>query len=462
MLPLPGARGGNALESDPPPSSTGPAAGEALTEPLGTADVDLAAPGVWLYLVLAGVALLLNLAFAMSQTAVAAIGAHARVGTERDEPPFPKRLQRLIRHLPALEQQFAIASILMLAIMGMALVSALAGWLPGAGLGAVFAGAALAVVLQFLVVELFGRHLALTAPLGFSLWLVPAARWLALPVVPLRALGGAFGSYFTEGAPPGHLTDMHLRLLPNLSGIERVLDEDAFDMIDSVREFAEATAEEIMTPRTEVEGIPEGLPPAEVYERLRKSEYSRLVVYRGTMDEVTGTLLAKEVLLQRPKDPYSLLRRPVMVNEGMTLPELLSEIRRHRTHLVVVLDEYGGMSGIVTLHDLFEMIVGHIEDVEDEEEDWIEKVEEGVYRLDGRVELWELNEELGLALDEDAARTAGGFIFNTLGRVPKPGEEVPGPGCVFRVAEMDKARVVTVELRLRAPGETFPDGEEPG
>lgn len=448
------------MESDPPQPPPAPPLGETLAEALGPAAADPVVPAIWLYASVAGAALLLNLVFTVSQTAVAAIGAHARVGTERDEEPYPQRLRSLIARLPGLEQRFSIASVLALLVMGVALVRLFAGWLPGAGLGAVFAGTVVAAGLQFFVVELFGRHVALSAPRGFSLWLVPLARWLAVPVVPLLAMGRSLGTYFTEEAPPGHLTDMHLRLLPNLSGIERVLDEDAFDMIDSVREFAESTAEEIMTPRTEVEGLPLDLPAAEVYERLRKSEYSRLVVYRGTMDEVVGTLLAKEVLLQRPQDPYSLLRRPVMVSEHMTLPELLSEIRRHRTHLVVVQDEYGGMSGIVTLHDLFEMIVGHIEDVEDEEEEWIEKMEEGLYRLDGRVELWELNEELGLALDEDAARTAGGFVFNTLGRVPKPGDEVPGPGCLFRVTEMDKARVVRVELQLGAAPEVSAAREE--
>ena len=122
-------------------------------------------------------------------------------------------------------------------------------------------------------------------------------------------------------------------------------------------------------------------------------------------------------------------------------------IRANRAHLVVIVDEYGGVSGIVTLHDLFERIVGHIEDVEDEDELWIENLSARKVRVNGRVEIWEINEELNLDLDESLARTIAGYVFNSLGRVAQAGDEVHAAGAIIRVEKSDDklAEVLVIE-----------------
>ncbi len=232
-------------------------------------------------------------------------------------------------------------------------------------------------------------------------------------------------------------------------------------MIDSVREFTERTAGDIMTPRIDIEGVPASIETADLIARLRETDYSRIVVYEENLDNVIGTLLAKEVLLNPGRKPWDFLRDPMLVPKEMKLPDLLRTLRKARAHMAIVLDEYGGTCGIVTLHDLFEEIVGdHIPDEEDEEDFWIEESEEGdVVLLNGRVELWEVNEDLDLELDESIARTIGGFVADQLGHLPSPHEQLEVEGGVFIVEEVANNRVQ--RLRFERVTEDIPEEVAP-
>lgn len=400
------------------------------------------------YLLLALVALALNFLFVMAQSGVAALG-ETTIGIVRKRANLMDRfLSTLLPRLPFLEQKFSAASMLMLILLALALAETGMELLPGmTALGATL-GVLFALILQLVFTEVIARGIALSHPLGVFRLVVPPCYFLALPILPALIPGRFFGGIRPSHESPTALSDMHLRLLPSLSGVERVIQEDALEMIDSVREFTESTAEDIMTPRTEVDGIDDSSTPGEIYDRLRKSEYSRLVVYHEDLDNVRGTLLVKEVLLRKPQDPRSLVREPIFIEEKASLPELLKKIRDRRTHLLIVIDEYGGVSGIVTLHDLFEAIVGHIEDLEDEPEFWIDKVSDNQFRLSGRVEIWELNEEFGLELDEDTARTAGGLVFNTIGRIAKDGDEVDIQGVRFLVEATEENRIHSLLMTL--------------
>lgn len=416
---------------------------------------------VGLYIVVAVVALGLNFLFVMAQSGVAALGEVTIATINARGNYFDRLLVPLLKRLPFLEQKFAAASLLMLVILALSLAEAGMELLPGMRAPGAFLGVFVALLLQLIFTEVIARGIALAHPLAVFRVVVPPCYFLALPIIPALIPGRFFGGIRPIQESQTALSDMHLRLLPSLSGVERVIQEDALEMIDSVREFAESTAVDIMTPRTEVDGIEDSSAPGEVYERIRKSEFSRLVVYHENMDKIRGTLLAKELLLRRPQDPFSLVRDPIFIDEKATLPELLKKIRDHRTHLLVVIDEYGGVSGIVTLHDLFEAIVGHIEDLEDEQEFWIEKVDDATYRISGRVEIWEINEEFDLDLDEDAARTAGGLVFNTLGRVAQVDDRVEFPGVNLVVTSVLENRIETLRLELAATTEKVEvDGTE--
>lgn len=429
-----------------------PAAGGVENGGAGEA-VEGAAAGLFLLLFLA--ALLFNALFVMAQTAASSIGEVTGERILARERSVDRLLIPFLGRLPLLEQKFAAAALLMLIVMALSLAEAGMAILPGMRAMGAFLGAFAALLLHLVISEVIARGRALANPLGVFRLLFAPCFLLALPFTLFLIPGRLFGGIRGGAHPTTTLSDMHLRLLPSLSGVERVIRGDALEMIDSVREFAESTAEDIMTPRTEVDGIADTMPPGEVYDRLRKSEYSRLVVYHENMDNIRGTLLAKEVLLRRPKDPLSLLRDPIFIDEKARLPELLKTIRDNRTHLLVAIDEYGGMAGIVTLHDLFEAIVGHIEDLEDEPEFWMERLDGGEFRVSGRVEIWELNEEFDLSLDEELARTAGGLVFNTLGRVAQEGDEIEMDGLRFIVEETRDNRIETLRIS-RVPPEAGP------
>lgn len=400
------------------------------------------------FFLLGVLALALNALFTIAQTAIAGLGPHAIEEIGHSNAVIDRPARRFIGKLPQLEHQFQIAALFMLLLTSLFFLRGFIALDPGhPGLSA-GVGALLAMVLQLMLIEVLARNIALWNPPAVMRHLVPTAWVLSHPVAPIMLPSYLFGAFSRGARPTTSLSDMHLRLLPSLSGIDRVLDEEAFEMIDSVRDFANTTAEQVMTPRTQVLGIADNTAPEEVYARLRESHFSRVVVYHQNLDNVIGTLLAKEVLLQRPEDPFSLLRKPLTVGEETRLPELLRLIRQNRSHLVVVQDEYGGMGGIVTLHDLFEMIVGHMEDTDDKEELWIEKIGESSYRLSGRVEIWEVNEELGLELDESVARTVGGFLFNSLGRVAREGDVIEAAGAALRVIKVIDKRVDVVELSI--------------
>jgi len=410
--------------------------------------------GLGLFGLLLLAVVVLSVLFTMGQMAAASIGPTALEDLEIRQSIVARQLRRFVNRLHFLEEQFSLAAMICTLSMILLVTRLAVGLIPGNIMLAVLAAVVSAFFIHLASVEILARNITLRYPARIFAVLVPPLYVLSLPVLPLVIPRRLFRSFPRKQRSLASVSDMHLRLLPSLGGIERLLDEEAFELIGSVREFVEATAEDVMTPRTEVEAIPDNLSSSDVYDRLRRSEYSRLVVYHETIDNVVGTLLAKEALLQKPPNPWSLLRKPIFATEKTRLPELLRLIRTHRTHLIVVLDEYGGMSGVVTLHDLFEMIVGHIEDVEDEEELWIMPLGDGTYRLNGRVELWEVNDELKLDLDEEIARTIGGLVFNTLGRVVEPGDEVEAGGVHIRVEETRNNRVDVVLVDPGAQGKS--------
>lgn len=242
--------------------------------------------------------------------------------------------------------------------------------------------------------------------------------------------------------------------LLSASEVVGILEQDEREMIDGVFEFAETTAEEIMTPRTDIEGYPVSTPQEALLESLRQSPFSRVVVYEDTLDHIVGVLAAKDALLN-PDTPWvKYSRPPLVVSAAMELDELLTQFKRTRSHLAVVVDEYGGTAGIVTLHDLVEEIVGEIPEEEQELDTDIEPIEPGVYLVAGRVEVSECNDTLETTFPLEKARTVAGLVFMQLGQVPEVGEEVLLANASLRVVELEENRIERLELRLLNPEES--------
>ena len=232
------------------------------------------------------------------------------------------------------------------------------------------------------------------------------------------------------------------------------IDKVREELLSSVLAFTEVLVKEIMIPRTQVVALEETATYEEALKLVTESELSRIPVYRGSLDEVVGVLHAKTLLADVKKgiEPAEFqlvkyLKKPFFVPEVMKVSRLLTEMQRRKTHLAIVVDEFGGTSGIVTLEDVVEEIVGEIHDESDVEEKRLKVLSDGVVLADAQVSIRDLEEYLGVEFPEGGDyETLGGFLTATAGRVPPPGSLVVWGGLTFTVKAADDRRVQKVEI----------------
>ncbi len=232
------------------------------------------------------------------------------------------------------------------------------------------------------------------------------------------------------------------------------------EMIKGVQELGETTVKEVMVPRIDTVFLPLDMGREELLEKVVSCGHSRIPIYRETIDQVVGMLYAKDLLraLVTGGD-FSLgdlARKPFFVPESKRIDSLLREFRRRRVHIAVAVDEYGGVSGIVCLEDIIEEIVGDIQDEFDEEDEAVVTVGEGVWLVDARVDLDDLNEGLGFELPADRFDTLGGYVFDLFGRIPSRNESMSSLGLDFTIEDMDGHRITSVRIARRAA-----DAEDP-
>jgi putative hemolysin len=261
-----------------------------------------------------------------------------------------------------------------------------------------------------------------------------------------------------------------IRMLVEQSHQEGEIEAEQEQMIHGVFEFPEILAREIMTPRPDIVALDVTTSVDDVLQVLIEEGHSRIPVYEENLDNIVGVLLVKDLL------PYmagtkgeafvlrELLREPYFVPDTKRVSELLAELRTRNVHLAIVLDEFGGTEGIVTLEDLLEEIVGEIYDEYDVAEPDFTTTPEGHVLIDGGASIDEVNERFGMELSSEDFDTIGGFIFGTLGRVPQIGDQIHVDGSgELRVEETEERRVTTVRLipsRRRKPRQTTGDNDD--
>jgi CBS domain containing-hemolysin-like protein len=237
----------------------------------------------------------------------------------------------------------------------------------------------------------------------------------------------------------------------------RSLETDQREMIKGVMELSGTTVKEVMVPRTDTVFLSAHASRDELLACIAESEHSRFPVYEETIDHVTGILYVKDVLkalVQEDSfDIKKLLRKPFFVPVSKHIDDLLRELRRRRVHIAVVVDEYGGVSGIVCMEDIIEEIVGDIQDEFDHETEDILKLGEGVWLCDARVNLEDLSEETGIELPKDNFDTLGGFVFDLFGKIPVTYEKAVYEGNDFIVQDMDGHKINSVKIVIRREGE---------
>jgi putative hemolysin len=241
-----------------------------------------------------------------------------------------------------------------------------------------------------------------------------------------------------------------LKLLVERGGEQGILEAEEEQMIHAVIELGDRRVHEVMVPRIAIVALAATAGLDEAIDRVVEEGHSRIPVYEETVDEIVGILYAKDLLpfLKNGREVRpnlrSLLRTPVFVPESMSIDDLLHELQRRKVHIAIVLDEYGGTAGLVTIEDLLEEIVGEIQDEYDVEEPMVVRLSEDEARVDGRAAVDDLAEifdtELGLE-DEDEYDTVGGLIYHRIGGIPSPGDQVEVDGLLLTVESTDGRRV---------------------
>ncbi len=331
-----------------------------------------------------------------------------------------------------LSRDLHVAHLALLVLAGVAAGGAVAWWAWSPVLGLV--RLLLAVLLVWVLGDLLPRLLAAVAPE----LTVPARRAAAATLVPFRPLLRltTWADERARARAPAHATHQ--------AGTAQR------DMLLGVFSLADTTVAEVMTPRIDIVAVDTSAERDEVVKTLRSSEHARLLVYEGHPDAVVGVIYAKDILAIGPEDPrpwHALIRPTAFVPEGKTLDRQLRDFQRGPSHLAVVVDEFGGTAGIVTLEDILEQIVGEIQDEYDTDEVApIQVVSEDQWRVEGGVALSELESALGHSFDRDDVSTVGGLVLAEFGRVPRSGESIDVEGYRLVVEHVVRRRVKRVAV----------------
>ena len=238
--------------------------------------------------------------------------------------------------------------------------------------------------------------------------------------------------------------------------------EEGKKMITGIFAFDDMLAYEAMTPRTDVFAIDINDPSEEYMDELMTLKYSRIPVYEDDSDNIIGILNVKDYLRKARDDGFEnvnireILRKPYFVPETKNIDSLFFEMQKAKQQIAVLIDEYGGFSGIVTMEDIIEEVMGDIDDEYDEEQEEIAVISKDLYRIDGGMDLDDLNEELGLHLESENSETIGGFLLDMFGEIPDEddiGKEIEYENLVFTIKTVKDRRIETILMKVNQPPE---------
>ena len=350
------------------------------------------------------------------------------------------------------------------------LVQRLLGWVP-TGLDLV-ASHAIAIAIAFTIItalhiilgELVPKALAIIYPEQVSTWIAaPLMGFAWVMAGPIAVLNGAANWLLRllRIDRPGEHERLHspeeIRMLVEQSEVGGTLEKEDARLLEGVFEFSEKTAQEVMTPRTQMVALERDLTVEEAADVVAQARRSRYPVYGESLDDIAGVVHAKDILTAVRQHPGStvgsIMRPPLFVPGTREVEDVLADMKRLKVHLALVLDEYGGTAGLVTMEDLLEEIVGDIYDEYDRQERPTAPTE-GAPLLEGATAISDFNADHDLQLDDSEYTTLGGYVFGQLGRLPRVGDRVVVGKDAFEVVEMDGRRVKT--LRFLLGGGTAP------
>lgn len=311
------------------------------------------------------------------------------------------------------------------------------------------------------------RRRANSIALKLLRWCRPLELALAPIAVPVLLVSRATEKLTSESPPvPSHIAEREVEHLIEQQEEQGALQEGEAELLRNVLEFKDTVAREVMVPRTQMIAIECGERVEDIVARVVAEGHSRYPVYRGRVDKIEGILYAKDLFQATQQGPITtvvpIIRRNVLfVPEAQKIGDLLKEMRTRHQHLAIVVDEFGGTSGIVTLEDILEEIVGEIQDEHDTEESLVTEIEPGRFIADARVSIHDLGEIIDVTLrpSEEGFDSLGGLVVESLGRVPAVGEQVIVDGLEITVREADAKKVQSVEIVRRPTSGERQSGE---
>lgn len=247
------------------------------------------------------------------------------------------------------------------------------------------------------------------------------------------------------------ITEEELKTIVNVSSEEGLLENDEKEMIYNIFEYGDLRVKDIMIQRMDVLAVSIDATYKEIVEVFEEKMFSRLPVYDDTIDNIVGILYAKDILFSTSFsdskfDLESLMRAPFQTFEFIKISDFFKQMQRNQSHMAIVLDEYGGVAGIITMEDIVESILGDINDEYDEEDEDIEVIKENEYVVNGYAKLDEINDMLGVNLESEEFESIGGFLIGVLGRLPKDHEIITYHGIKFNVERVDKNRISKIRI----------------
>jgi putative hemolysin len=351
----------------------------------------------------------------------------------------------------------ATQSISRLVVVGIALVTYASPFFTTNGANLIVVGIVLlGTGLLISLLEFLGESIALRDPERWAVRMVPIVAIVVSMMTPIvwlmmRIAGGISGG--TVGQSHPLVTEEEIMTLVDAGEEEGVIEEEEKAMIYSIFQLADTLVREVMVPRIDILAFEDSTSLVSATETLIRTGYSRAPVYSGTIDNIIGLLYIKDLLAawrqgEQDRTVAHLMREAYFVPEAKKVDDLLAEMQSKRVHMAIVVDEYGGTAGVVTIEDVVEEIVGEIRDEYDYAEEMpFQVLREGEYLFSGRIDLDDVNQITGAQLPKDTSETLGGFIYSQLSKIPSLGEVVKAGGLHLTVEDVSGRRIRKVRAQ---------------
>lgn len=325
----------------------------------------------------------------------------------------------------------------------------------------------IAVVLAFLAITILDIVLGELAPKTLGLQFnervaliairpIRVYMWIFRPFINLLEVGGSAVARLAGARPASErqaaYSPEELKRMVMASTSAGILDPEVEEMLIRVFEFSRLAARQVMVPRTEIVAVPAEISLRELLSFTARERHTRLPVYEETIDNIVGIIYMRDILHQRERleaanfDVHDLMRDPLTEPESIRIDDLLLRMRQQRIHMAIIIDEFGGTAGLVTLEDLLERIVGEVHDEFEPAATEIEILPDGSALIDGLMLIDDVNNRFGTQLDDRSYDTIGGYVFGELGRRPALGDEIGAEGRILRVEALDGLRIARIHL----------------